>query len=116
MTALYAAAAVLLYLYAFWALYVLIMGLYRAHLAGRLVGLSRILAMPLVLVGVAVDVLAQYTLAVLIFADFPHPHDRLVTQRLERYLLTRTDWRHRLAAAICTGLLDPFDPRGRHCA
>lgn len=116
MTALYALAGSLVYLYIFWAAYVLTMGLYRAHLDGRLAGLARWLAYPVVLVALLIDALAQYTLATVIFLDLPHRNDHLVTQRLQRYLLTRDDWRHRLAAAVCTGLLDPFDPSGRHCA
>lgn len=115
MTALLTVLGVLAYLYIFWAAYVLTMGLYRAHLDGRLAGLARWLAYPVVLMAVLIDALAQYTLATVIFLDLPHRGDHLVTQRLQRYLLTRDDWRYRMATAVCTGLLDPFDPSGRHC-
>lgn len=111
----FALLATLMYLYIFWCAYVLAMGLYRAHLAGRLSGVARWLAYPVVLVAALIDVVAQYTLACIIFADLPRSGEYLVTQRLQRYLLTATDWRYQLARRVCTGLLDPFDPSGVHC-
>ena len=40
--------SMLAYLYAFWCAYVLVMGIYRAHLSQRLVGLNKVLALPVV--------------------------------------------------------------------
>lgn len=111
--ALISLGAALLYLWAFWAIYVMVMGLYRAHLAGRLTGLNRWLAAPFVLLGLGIDALANASIAWLVFLD--PPREWLVTTRLVRYKATDTGWRARLAGAICEGLLDVFDPTGDHC-
>lgn len=109
------AAFIVLYLYAFWVAYIAIMGAYRAHLAGRLVGVQRVLAVPLVVIGFALDCFAQYTIATLFFFDAPEPGDYLVTARLKRYMRAPDTWRGRAAQYICDNLLDPFDPTGDHC-
>ena len=109
------AVAVLLYLWAFWLIYVLVMGLYRAHLADRLKGLSLVLAMPVVVLGYLMDILAQYTIAVVFFLDLPARHEYLVTDRLKRYMTHGKGWRAKKAEWICTHLLDVFDPTGKHC-
>jgi hypothetical protein len=101
------------YLWAFWLLYVLVMGFYRAHLQKRLKGLPLIMALPFVALGFLFDVVCNYTIAAMVFFDLPR--ERLVTDRLKRYIATEKGWRYRLADAICTRLLDPFDPSGNHC-
>lgn len=105
--------AVLAYLWLFWLLYVATMGLYRAHLARRLVGVTRLMGWPLVLVAGAVDVVANLTLAVVLFAD--PPREWLVTTRLRRYMAEGRGWRFEVAEYVCTHLLDPYDPTGNHC-
>lgn len=107
---------VLAYLYAFWCAYIAVMGVYRAHLSGRLVGVAKWLAYPLVLTGVTLDVVAQYTIATAVFLDWPQRGEHLVTSRLVRYTKFPGTWRHTLAVSVCTSLLDVFDPTGRHCA
>ena len=104
-----------LYLYAFWVAYIAVMGAYRAHLSGRLVGVQRALAVPLVAIGFALDIIAQYTLATVLFADLPARREHLVTDRLQRYMRSPETWRGRVAQYICDNLLDPFDPSGDHC-
>lgn len=97
-----------------WLGYVLVMGFYRAHLTGRLVGLPRLLALPVVALGLLLDVVLNATAATLFFAD--PPREWLLTQRLIRYKAQPSGgWRYGLAAAICEGLLDVFDPTGDHC-
>jgi hypothetical protein len=108
-----AVAYALAYLYVFWLAYILVMGLYRAHLARRLCGLSKLMALPVVFVGWAMDVFANWTIAAVVFLD--PPREALVTQRLIRYKKTDPGWRGRLADAICENLLDVFDPTGDHC-
>jgi len=68
---------------------------------------------PLLLVMLAFDFVMQMTLATLIFWD--RPRELLVTARLKRYRLTRTDWREHWAKQICTHALNPFDPTKKHC-
>lgn len=109
------AAAVLLYLVLFWYAYILVMGLYRAHLAGRLKGLPFALATPALVIGYVMDIVAQYTIAVVFFADLPARREYLVTERLKRYIAHGQGWRAQKAEWICTHLLDVFDPTGNHC-
>ena len=97
-----------------WAAYVLVMGIYRAHLAKRLGAFTTALALPWVLLGYALDVLVNLTAASVLFVELPG--ELLVTSRLQRHVdATAGGWRHRLALWICDHLLDPFDPTGNHC-
>ena len=101
------------YLYAFWCAYVLVMGIYRAHLSQRLVGLNKAMALPVVAIAYAMDVFANWIIAPLVFLDWPR--EALVTARLVRYKRSDTGWRNRIANFICEHLLDVFDPTGDHC-
>jgi len=105
--------SMLAYLYAFWCAYVLVMGIYRAHLSHRLVGLNKAMALPVVAIAYAMDVAANWIIAPLVFLDWPR--EALVTARLVRYKRSDTGWRNRLANFICEHLLDVFDPTGDHC-
>jgi hypothetical protein len=80
-----------------------------------LVGVSRLLAYPVVLVGVVVDWLANMVIATVLFQELPGSAKELVTQRLARYIKEPYGRNQRWAKAICTALLDPFDPSGSHC-
>lgn len=104
-----------LYLYTFWCFFILVMGIYRAHLAGRLLGFAKWMAYPLVLIGLMMDVVTQYTIATVVFLDSPRHKEYLVTLRLQRYIRGQRGWRRRWATAICDNLLDLFDPTGEHC-
>lgn len=102
-------------LWIFWLLYVFTMGLYRAFLMGRLKGLSLVMCAPVVAVAFTLDLLMQFTVFAVVFADVPR--DWLVTHRLRRYMreLPPDHWRRRWADYLCHHLLDPFDPTGAHC-
>lgn len=115
MNAIYTALSVALFLWAFWYLYLIVMGLYRAKLLGRLTWPVKVLGAPALVVGFAVDVLAQYTVAAIVFRELPEAGEHLVTDRLQRYLQDGSGSRYRKAKWICTHLLDPFDPTGKHC-
>jgi Na+-transporting NADH:ubiquinone oxidoreductase subunit NqrB len=100
----------------FWGLYVLVMGVYRAHLADRLSVSGYILGLPWVAAGYVVDAFANFTFAVILFADAPR--EWLVTGRLIRYVQNPDQygiWRATIAQWICEHLLDVFDPSGDHC-
>jgi hypothetical protein len=105
----------LAYLYVFWLLYLVFTSLYRAHLAGRLVGISKVLAYPVVIVAALVDWLANIFIATVVFQEIPAMPLELVTQRLTRYMAGTDERNRRWATAICQSLLDPFDSRGVHC-
>lgn len=118
MTALYAALAALGYLWAFWLLYVLTMGLYRASLAGKLTHVALVLGSPFVILAIAVDLLANWTLATMWFREWPPlawGRPDLVTSRLSRYIDGPEGWRKAHATWLCHNLLDSFDPSGTHC-
>lgn len=115
-TAIYTAVLATLYLYGFWLVYILVMGLYRAYLDGRLKGLVFVLAMPPVAIGYLMDWLANFTFASLWFLQLPETKGELVTDRLSRYLNdSKPSWRKAHAQWICHTLLDAFDPSGDHC-
>lgn len=101
------------YLWAFWAMYVLVMGIYRAHLAKRLGPVTFCLSLPFVALGLAMDVCANLTVAALIFWE--RPREWLVTARLQRYVTQGSGWRFVIANWVCNNLLDVFDPSGEHC-
>lgn len=103
------------WLLGFWYLYILVMGLYRAHLANRLTKFTTALALPALFIGYVVDIVSQYTIATIIFRDLPERGEYLVTDRLKRYLSQETGSRYVKAKWICETLLDPFDPTGKHC-
>lgn len=103
----------LAYLWAFWMIYILVMGLYRAYLDKRLSKLMIVLVSPVLLLGLLFDVLANVTVATILFWEFPK--EALVTTRLSRYIKTDTTWRRRHSKWVCTKLLDPFDPSNNHC-
>ena len=104
-----------IYLYIFWVLFIAIMGCYRAHLDKRLIGVTKLLAYPLVIIGFTFDVICQYTIATVLFLDFANNGEYLVTSRLQRYVALNNGWRCKLANYICNNLLDVFDPSGNHC-
>lgn len=105
--------SLLIYLWVLWGIYVLVMGLYRAHLDKRLTKFTYALAAPWLLIGYVIDVLANLVVATIIFLELPK--EWTVTSRLKRYILTKTDYRNKLANWICQYLLDVFDPKGKHC-
>ena len=113
MRALMVAAYTLAFLWAFWAMYVLVMGIYRAHLAKRLTAVTLCLSAPFIVVGYLMDVIANLTVASLVFLE--PPRELLVTSRLQRYVAQENGWRFRIADWICNHLLDVFDPSGNHC-
>lgn len=101
------------FLWAFWGMYVLVMGIYRAHLSHRLKGLVLVLSLPFVAIGCTMDVFANMTIASIAFLE--PPREWLVTDRLQRHMYKSAGWRFWLAKYICDHLLDVFDPSGDHC-
>jgi len=101
------------FLWAFWGMYVLVMGIYRAYLSHRLKGLVLVLSLPFVAIGYLMDVFANLTVASLVFLELPR--ELLVTSRLQRYVARERGWRCKVSNWICNHLLDVFDPSGNHC-
>ena len=110
-----AVVTIALYLVAFFYLYVLVMGIYRAQLQGKLKGLPFVLCIPAVIVGVLFDVFANLFIATFVFWQLPR--ELLVTTRLTKIKADPyAHWRRKyIAQYICDNLLDVFDPNGDHC-
>ena len=102
----------IVWLWCFYALYAMVMGVYRAHLAQRLSRVAYALLAPFVALGFVVDVLTNITIATVLFAE--PPRELLLTTRLQRYV-GGSGWRKAVATWVCDALLDPLDPRGEHC-
>lgn len=113
MVLLYSLLGILIYLWIFWGFFVLVMGLYRAHLDKRLTVYTYILSAPFLLVGYALDIFANLVIATIIFMELPK--ELLVTDRLTRYNGGTYGWRSNVAKFVCEELLDVFDPSGMHC-
>ena len=101
------------FLWAFWGMYVLVMGIYRAHLAKRMTPVTLALSLPFVALGYIMDVLANVTIASAVFVEIPR--EMLVTDRLKRHINHGAGWRQSLARYVCDHMLDMFDPSGNHC-
>jgi hypothetical protein len=108
-------ATLVLYLIVFFYLYVLVMGIYRVYLQGRLKGLLFGLCAPVVLVGLVFDVFANLFIAPFIFWKLPR--EWLVTTRLIKIKADpNAYWKHKyIAQYVCEHILDVFDPNGDHC-
>jgi len=103
-------AVSLIFTFYTWGMYLAVMNL-KAN-KKKLNAISKCFAYPLLYVGVTADVLYNLTLGTIIFLELPHQF--LLTDRLESHL-KEPGWRGKVARWFCRNLLDPFDPKGRHC-
>ena len=102
-----------LYIYLFWFFFLGVMSILRAYKAGKMSLSAKILASPIMLAGVLIDLLFNTLPATLLFFDLPKEY--MFTQRLIRYKKQTDDWRCKIANFICLTLLDPFDIGQGHC-
>ncbi len=116
------ALAAVVALWQFWLLYLGAMAIYRAHLLGRIPHEAGFFVRATVVVALLVDLVANYTAAVLVFRQWPQNRWELVTHRLVRYInlvepLNDMDrLRKHRALIVCRRFLDPFDPNpDGHC-
>lgn len=104
--ALYVVAAC----YVLWLLYLAYRALdYRWH---DLTLATKVLAVPIVFVGVIVDITFNFFLGSILFFDMPK--EATLSQRVSR-LKKGDGWRATLARWVCDSLLDPFQIGG-HCS
>jgi len=91
------------------------MGIYRAHLDNRLSNFLLVICAPAVILGVIFDVVANLTIASVVFRKLPR--EWLVTTRLKKIQDNPLEHVHNKALAkyICENMLDIFDPTGNHC-
>lgn len=104
------AAAGLAFTFYTWGLYLAVMAL-KAN-KPKLTTAAKVFAYPLILVGILADTLYNLILGTILFLELPRQW--LLTDRLQSHL-HEDGWRGDLARWFCRNLLDPFDPRGRHC-
>lgn len=97
--------------YALWIFYLAVMALKRARDAGQLSPLAYVLGVPVLKVGLVLDVLVNVFVLTLVLLEWPR--EWLVTTRLKRHNRQGAGWR-KAFAAWCEQLLDPFDPSGDH--
>ncbi len=95
-----------------WGWYLSVMHLASARNEGRLTPAAKVLGYPWLAAGLVVDTLFNLIVGSVIFLE--PPRSLLFTSRVSR-LNDRDDWRGRLAKWFCKELLDPFDPKGKHC-
>ena len=103
-------------MYATWVAFLSIMALKSARNNGKLTKTSKILAIPIVLVGGLLDFTLNMA-ATFVFLDLPQ--EWLLTIRCDRYLSIPNPtglnkYRQRFARLLCQNLLDPFQSGG-HC-
>lgn len=97
-------------LYALWIFYLAVMSLKRARDAGLLTRTANAFGLPVLVIGLVLDFLAN--VLVLTVLLFELPRETTVTARLKRHN-RGTGWR-RAVAAWAEPLLDPYDPSGDH--
>ena len=98
--------------YALWVFYLAVMALKRASDAGQLSPLAYALGLPVLKVGLVLDVLVNLVVMTVVLLELPR--EWLVTTRLKRHNKDADGWRKRLVAVVFEPLLDPFDPSGDH--
>lgn len=97
--------------YALWIFYLAVMSLKRARDAGLLTRTANAFGLPVLVIGLVLDFLAN--VLVLTVLLFELPREGTVTSRLKRHNATSTGWR-KAVAAWAEPLLDPYDPTGDH--
>lgn len=105
-------ALVLAALYALWVFFLAIMALQRAYDAQTLNKAALVLAMPVLVIGFALDVLVNLTAATLLFLEIPR--EWTVSERLVRLARGSEGPRRSAARWLLANLLATFDPSGRH--
>ena len=98
----------LLVVYALWPLYVFTMAMLRARVAGTTTLTAWLLALPLVIAAVMLDILLNFTVFALLTWDLPKRGEWTFSQRLER-LVRQNGWRSRFAKWLAASLLDPYN-------
>lgn len=97
--------------YTLWILYLAVMALKRARNENKLSRLAFAFGVPVLKVGLVLDVLVNVLVLTVVLLELPR--ELLVTSRLKRHNRAGRGWRQRFAA-WCEQFLDPFDPSGDH--
>ena len=98
--------------YALWVFYLAVMNLKRVRDAGKLGKVALALGMPVLFVGLLLDLLANVLVFSILLLEIPQ--ETTVTARLKRHKAESTGWRLRVINWFASELLDHFDPSGTH--
>ena len=112
-------------MYGLWTLYLATMNLIRVHKSGTMSRTTYLLALPIVIVGYALDIAINMTLMTVILFELPQWRfnktkrfgievEWTVTARLSRHIHDSEGRRKSIALWFGSELLDQFDPSGRH--
>lgn len=105
---------IVLGLWLLWVFYLAVMNIKRVKDMGKLGKVALILGMPVLIVGMTLDVLANLIVFTILLAEPPRWGEWTVTARLKRRHIAETGWRKKVAAWFETELLGHFDPSGKH--
>lgn len=97
--------------YLLWIFFLAVMNLKRVQDEGKLTKTAYALGMPVLFVGLLLDLLVNTFVMTIILLELPQEYT--VTARLKRHNRTSDDWRKSIAMWF-EPLLDPFDPSGDH--
>lgn len=111
MQALQLIAAAFGLVYLLWVFYIAVMNVKRVQAAGKLTPFAKALALPVALVGIAIDITANWLVFTVVL--FELPKETTVTARLKRHHRESQGWRLAVVLFI-EPILDPFDPSGDH--
>ena len=98
--------------YALWVFYLAVMNLKRVKDAGKLGKVALALGMPVLIVGLVLDLLVNVLVMSIILLEIPQ--EMTVTSRLKRHKAESTGWRLKVTNWFASELLDHFDPSGVH--
>ena len=111
MTIIYTLLAGFLCLYFLWIFYLAVMTLKRARDANLLTKTAKTFGIPVLVVGLLLDFLANVFVMTAMLLELPR--ETTVTARLKRHNKESTGWRLAIVK-WAEPLLDPFDPSGDH--
>lgn len=97
--------------YLLWVFFIAVMNIKRVSDSGKLTPFAKCLAMPVAVLGIAIDVATNVLVFTFVLLELPK--EMTVTARLKRHHRESTGWR--LAVVLfLEPILDPFDPSGDH--
>lgn len=94
-----------------WVFYLAVMNLSRARKAGTLSKTAYVFGLPVLIIGLALDLLINVLVMSLVLWEIPR--ELTVTSRLKRHHKASTGWRLAVVRWF-EPLLDPYDPDGDH--
>lgn len=97
--------------YGLYIFYCAIMNLKRVQRMGKLTPVGKVLGLPVLIVGGALDVACNVLVMTVLLAELPK--EWLVTTRLQRHNRESTGWRL-MVVKFFEPVLDPLDPDGDH--